>query len=32
VRQLGEDSVLVLPNSLAFAGPDEVRLVHRRES
>jgi hypothetical protein len=32
VRQLGEDAVSVPPDPLAFARPDEVRLVHRRES
>ena len=32
VRQLGEDAMPVLPDPLALAGPDEVRLVHRRGS
>src|SRR3982751_6455685 len=32
VRQLSENAVPVLPDSLALARPDEVLLVHRRES
>jgi hypothetical protein len=32
VRQLSENAVPVLPDSLALARPDEERLFHRGES
>src|SRR3954451_17119919 len=32
VRQLRENAVSVLPDSLAFARPDEERIVHRGRS